>query len=81
MWTSPGKQTTATDARRAAVGCLAMFAILGVAAIVMAATGHGAFAGVALLSALVFGQYGGRSLRRYRELRALAARYTRKAPG
>ncbi|HEY2079771.1 MAG TPA: hypothetical protein VGH53_25880 [Streptosporangiaceae bacterium] len=81
MWIFHGKQTTATNARRAAVGCLAMFAILGVAAIVLLATGHGAFSGVALLSALVFGQYGGRSLRRYRELRALAARYTAKVPG
>jgi hypothetical protein len=80
MWTSPGKQTTATDARRTAVVCLALFAILGVAAILLA-IGHNAFSGVALLSALVFGQYGGRSLRRYRELCALADRYRTKVPG
>jgi ABC-type uncharacterized transport system permease subunit len=79
MPTSPGKQTT--GARRAAVVCLALFAILGVAAIVLLAIGHNPFGGVALLSALVFGQYGGRSLRRYRRLRALADRYTTKAPG
>ncbi len=72
MSSSPGKQTTATDARRTAVGCLALFAILGVAAIVLLATGHYAFGGAALLSALLFAQYGGRSLRRYRELRRLA---------
>jgi hypothetical protein len=67
MWTSPGKQTTATG--RAAVGCLALFIIIEVAAIVLMATGHGGFGGVALLAALLFAIYGGRSLLRYRELR------------
>ena len=69
MWTSPGKQTTATDARRAAVGSLAVFTIIEVAAIVLLATGHSAFGGVALPAALLFAIYGGRSLLRYRELR------------
>jgi hypothetical protein len=69
MWTSPSKQTTATGARRAAVGCLALFIIIEVAAIVLMATGHGGFGGVALLAALLFAVYGGRSLLRYRELR------------
>ena len=69
MWIFRGKQTTATDARRAAVGCLALFIIIEVAAIVLMATGHGGFGGVALLAALLFAIYGGRSLLRYRELR------------
>jgi hypothetical protein len=69
MWASPGKQTTATGARRAAVGCLALFIIIEVAAIVLMATGHGGFGGVALLAALLFAFYGGRCLLRYRELR------------
>jgi hypothetical protein len=65
MSTSPGEQTTATDARQAAVG-LALFAILGVAAIVLLATGHSAFGGIALWGALLFAIYGERGLRRYR---------------
>jgi hypothetical protein len=69
MWAFPGKLTTATGARRAAVGCLVLFIIIEVAAIVLMATGHGGFGGVALLAALLFAFYGGRCLLRYRELR------------
>jgi hypothetical protein len=69
MWIFPGKQTTATGARRAAVGSLALFIIIEVAAIVLMATGHSGFGGVALLAALLFAIYGGRSLLRYRKLR------------
>jgi hypothetical protein len=69
MWIFPGKQTTATGARRAAVGCLALFIIIVVAAIVLMATGHGGFGGVVFLAALLFASYGGRCLLRYRELR------------
>ncbi len=68
MSTPHDKQTTAADARQTAVG-LALFAILGVAAIVLLATGHSGFGGIALLAALLFASYGGRSLRRYRERR------------
>lgn len=68
MSTPHDKQTAAADARQTAVG-LALFAILGVAAIVLLATGHGMFGGVALLGALLFASYGGRSLRRYRARR------------
>ena len=65
----PGKQTTATGARRAAVGGLTLFIIIEVAAVVLMATGHNGFGGVALLAALLFAIYGGRCLLRYRELR------------
>jgi hypothetical protein len=68
MSTPHDKRTTATDARQAAVG-LSLFACLGVAAIVLLATGHTAFGGVALWGALLFAIYGERGLRRYRQRR------------